>query len=301
MDAEFAERVNLIAEDRSHGAGWLARQAVEALAAAVERGHDPVEAARALADARPSIGAVAGAVGRVLAAGRTPEQLLGQCRALIERRDRAAHSIAALLRPDLEGVVMTHSASATVREALVHGRPARVICTVTEPHEEGRPFADDLAAEGLTVELVADSDAGHAVTTVDVLLFGADTVFRDGSLVNKAGTNELAKAANEAGVPVVVACETFKLAPFDAPGDASSEWGDVPADEEPFDLTPAERVDRYVTDEGIFAPDEIAALIDRTPFLREGWDLLRAERSLGDGGDRGAAGDRYRRRFGASP
>jgi translation initiation factor 2B subunit (eIF-2B alpha/beta/delta family) len=280
MDAELAERVKLIAEDRSHGAGWLARQAVEALAAAVERGQDPLEAGRALAEARPSIGAVAGAVGRVLAAGRTPEQLLEQCRALIELRDRATHSIAALLRPQLEGAVMTHSASATVREALVHGRPARVICTVTEPHEEGRPFADGLAAEGLTVELVADPDAAHAVGTVDLLLLGADTVFRDGSLVNKAGTDDLAQAANDAGVPVVVACETFKLAPFDPPGDRRSEWGDLATGEEPFELTPAERIDRYVTDEGVFLPDEIAALADRTPFLREGWEVLRAERSV---------------------
>jgi translation initiation factor 2B subunit (eIF-2B alpha/beta/delta family) len=275
MDADVEPRVKLIAEDRSHGAGWLARQAVEGLAAAVEAGRDPLEVARAFASARPSMGAVTGAVGRVLAAGRTPEQLLEQCRALLERRDRAAHSIAALLRPDLEGVVMTYSASATVREALLHGRPSRVICTVTEPHEEGRPFADELAAEGLTVELVADADAARAVTTVDLLLLGADSVFRDGSLVNKAGTSDLAQAANEAGVPVVVACETFKLAPFDPPGKEGSEWGDLAPDDEPFDLTPSDRIDRYVTDEGIVRPDDIAALVDRTPFLREGYELLR--------------------------
>jgi translation initiation factor 2B subunit (eIF-2B alpha/beta/delta family) len=221
------------------------------------------------------MGAITGAVGRVLAAGRTDEQLLEQCRALLERRDRAAHSIAALLRPDLEGAVMTHSASATVREALVHGRPGRVVCTVTEPHEEGRPFADELSAEGLTVELVADSDAAHAVTTVDLLLLGADSVFRDGSLVNKAGTSDLAHAANQAGVPVVVACETFKLAPFDPPGADGSDWADVAPEDEPFDLTPPDRIDRYVTDEGVFRPDDIAALVDRTPFLREGYELLR--------------------------
>jgi hypothetical protein len=30
-----------------------------------------------------------------------------------------------------------------------------------------------------------------------------------------------------------------------------------------------------ITEEGIFEPDQIAALIDRTPFLREGYELLR--------------------------
>jgi translation initiation factor 2B subunit (eIF-2B alpha/beta/delta family) len=211
--------------------------------------------------------AVAGAVGRVLAAGKTDEQLLEQCTALIERRDRAAHSIAALLRPDLDGTVMTHSASATVREALVYAQPTRVVCTVTEPNEEGRPFAEDLAEAGLAVDLVADEDAPYALETVDILLLGADSVFRDGSLVNRGGTSALCDAAQGAGVPVVVACETFKLAPFD-PNEAATN-------DEAFDLTPPGQIDRYVTDEGVFAPDEIATLIDRTPFLREGYELLR--------------------------
>ena len=267
MNEKVEERIKLIAGDRVHGAGWLARQAAEALAEAVEAGDDPLQAGRALAEARPAMGAVAGAVGRVLAAGRTPEILVQEAHALIERRDRAANSIAVLLRPHLEGTVMTYSASATVREALLYARPARVVCTVSEPQGEGRPFADDLSAEGLTVELVADDDAAHAVGSVDVLVLGADSVFRDGSLVNKAGTNDLAHAANEAGVPVLVACETFKLVPVDA----------QEPNEEGFDLTPAERIDRYVTDEGEFRPDEIAALVDRTPFLRQGYALLRSE------------------------
>jgi translation initiation factor eIF-2B subunit delta/methylthioribose-1-phosphate isomerase len=235
-------------------------------------GADPVEAGRALASARPAIAAIAGAVGRVLAAGKTEDQLLEQCRALIERRDRAAHSIAVLLGPDLEGTVMTYSESATVREALVHQQPPRVVCTVTEPHQEGRRFADDLTEAGLTVELVADEDASHALESVDLFLVGADSVFHDGSLVNRSGTSDLAAAANEASVPVVVACETFKLAPFAPPGGAS-DWNDLP--EDTFDLTPAERIDRYVTEEGVFSPTDIGVLFDQTPFLREGYELLR--------------------------
>lgn len=279
MNATIAAAVKLIQEDRSHGAGWLARHAVEALAQAVEEGADPFEAGRALAGARPAMAAVAGAIGRVLAAGKTEEQLLEQSRALLERRDRAATSIAVLLRPDLEGTVMTYSESATVREALVHARPGRVVCTVTEPHAEGRRFADDLTAEGLTVDLVADDDAPHALRSVDLFVVGADSVYYDGSLVNRSGTSDLAAAANEAGVPVVVACETFKLAPF-RPPEHAEDWGDLPAsEEETFDLTPAERIDRYVTEEGIFSPDDIAALFDQTPFLREGYELLRAARA----------------------
>ena len=162
---------------------------------------------------------------------------------------------------------MTHSASATVKEALLHTPPGRVICTVSEPGGEGRELVEELRGAGLTADLVDDPDAEHAVGTVNLLLIGGDTVFRDGSLVNKVGTAGLAEAAKKAGLPVIVACEVFKLTPAEArdPG------------EERFELTEPRYIDRYVTEEGEYAPGDIAALIDRTPFLREGHALLFGE------------------------
>lgn len=268
VHAKLSERIERIRTDDSHGASWLAREALAAVVQAVELGEDPLPLARELMRARPAIGAIAGALGRVLAAGRTPEQLVEEVNAVLGSRERAAKAIAILLNDDLAGrVVMTHSASATAREALIHGVPARVVCTVSNPVGEGRRFCEELRGEGLTTEIVADEDSVHAVESVELLLLGADTVFRDGSLVNKIGTHDLTKAARAAGVPVVVACEVLKLAPDDP----------HEPDEERFDLTPPEQIDRFVTEEGPFAPDEIAALVDRTPFLREGYELLRAE------------------------
>ena len=66
--------------------------------------------------------------------------------------------------PDLAGVVMTHSASGTVREALVHTPPDRVVCTTSEPVGEGRGLSEQLREEGLTVELVDDSGVTPALT-----------------------------------------------------------------------------------------------------------------------------------------
>ena len=149
MTVDLDVRIKLIELDHRHGAGWLARQAVEALAEAVAAGADPLETGRALVAARPEIGAIAGAVGRVLAASRSPEQIAEEAAALVALRDRAANSIAVLLGPSLRGTVMTHSASATVREALSHTPPDRVVCTVSGPEGEGRPFAEDLESEGL--------------------------------------------------------------------------------------------------------------------------------------------------------
>lgn len=217
--------------------------------------------------ARPGVGAIAGALGRVLASARTPAQLVQEAHALIAERDRAARAIAVLLRERVRDVVvMTHSASATAREVLVYGEPpARVICTVSEPAGEGRAFSEELRAAGLPVDLVRDEDAPHAVSTANLLLLGANTVFRDGSLLNKVGTRRLAEAAAKAAVQVVVACEMIKLAPTEPPE----------SPEERTDITPPELIDRFVTEEGMFAAEDVASLIDRTPFLVEGYERLR--------------------------
>lgn len=266
MDSRLAERIDLVEKDGRHGASWLAREAVEAVSLAIDLDEDPVEVARRLVQARPDMGAIAGALGRLLASGRNGEQIQEEARALIDSRERAAKTIAVLLSPHLHGVVMTHSNSATVQEAIEYTPPERVICTVSDPGGEGWELAEALRGKELAVDVVDDTDAEHAVATVDLLLIGADTVFRDGSLVNKVGTAGLARAATAAGVPVVVACEVIKLAPEDP---------HVPR-EERFDLTDPEHVTSYVTEEGEHPPEDIAALIDRTPFLRDGYSLLKS-------------------------
>lgn len=280
----LAERLEELRSDRSHGGSWMARRAVEALA---ELAGEPAEssqellerldaAGRELAASRRAMGAIAGAVGRVLAAAHhgahlEPNELSRlvqeEVGSLVGSRDRAAAAIAIQLAQSLrEATVLTHSASATIREAVVHTPPERVVCTVSAPFEEGRAFAEDLRSAGLNVELVDDADAEGALEGASLLLVGADTVFRDGSVCNKVGTRPLAEAATLLGVKTVVACEVIKLAPIDAPSRL---------DDEHFDVTPAEYVDEIVTEEGGYSSDDVGALIDRTPFLAEGYALLR--------------------------
>jgi translation initiation factor 2B subunit (eIF-2B alpha/beta/delta family) len=180
MDSRLAERVELIEQDDRHGASWLAREAVEAVCEAVQMGEDPVALAQRIVRARPAMGAIAGALGRVLVSGRSDEQIIEEARAVIEGRERASKAIAVLLSPHIRGTVMTHSNSATVREAVAHTPPERMVCTVSEPGEDR------------------------------------------------------------------------------------------------FDLTSPKHIDLYVTEEGEFPPLDIAALIDRTPFLHDGYALLNA-------------------------
>jgi translation initiation factor 2B subunit (eIF-2B alpha/beta/delta family) len=274
--------------DREHGASWMARRTVETLIEVAEQPFESstelfdrlVDAGRKLAESRPGVGAIAGAAGRVLAAANAhrfldPEELRRlvqeEAQSILNGRERAGASIAVQLSPRLEGAtVLTHSASATVREALIHTPPAKAICTVSEPVGEGRAFADELREQGLNVDLVRDEDAPAALDGATIFLAGADTVFHDGALCNKIGTTALAEAAQKRQVPTIVACEIVKLAPIDvASAPEQSE-----AERELFEMTPPDLLTEIVTEEGAVTPDAVAALVDRTPFLRDGYALL---------------------------
>ena len=177
MGGVLAERVEELRSDHSHGGSWMARRAVEALAElASESAESSAKllerldvAGHELAATRREMGAIAGAVGRVLAAAHhgahlAPEELRRlvqvEVSGLVGSRDRAAAAIAIQLSPSLtDAFVLTHSASATVREAVLHTPPELVLCTVSAPFEEGRAFAEDLRSSGLDVELIADADA----------------------------------------------------------------------------------------------------------------------------------------------
>ena len=266
----------------------MARRAVETLIELAEMEASGCEqlldrltdAGRQLAQCRPGVGAVAGAVGRVLAAAGHETHLelenlrsvvKEEAQALDDARRRAAASITIQLRERLDGAtVITHSASGTVREAFQQTEPAKVLCTASEPVGEGRAFADEWRDAGFDVELVEDDDAPGRVKETTILLIGADTVFSDGTICNKVGTIPLAKAAAEAGVPTVVAAEVIKVAPV--PGSQAPDFADI--ERSLFELVPPELISEVVTEEGPFAPDEINALVDRVPFLSEGYAMV---------------------------
>ncbi|MDQ3778717.1 MAG: hypothetical protein M3310_07660 [Actinomycetota bacterium] len=282
------DRIAELRADRSHGASWMARGAVESLAELAESSTAECEAVleelrhagRRLAAARPGVGAVAGAVGRLLAActyethlhpAEFKRLIQEEALALTEGRMRAPASIAIQLRERVAGAtVFTHSNSATVREALKHDEPAKVLCTVSSPFEEGRALANELVDAGVDAELVEDDEAPARVKEASLLLIGADTVFRDGAVCNKVGTLRLARAAAEGGIPTVVAAEVIKFAPV--PGAEAPDLADF--ERELFELVPADLIAEVVNEEGTWKPDELAALVDRVPFLREGYELV---------------------------
>src|SRR2546421_8616491 len=137
--SDVAATVEELRGDREHGASWMAERTVEALLEVAKQPAEScealmtelVDAGRKLAESRPGVGAIAGAAGRVLAAADAhrflpPDELRRlveeEAQAILQSRERAAASIAIQLQERIANkTVMTHSASATVREALLHG------------------------------------------------------------------------------------------------------------------------------------------------------------------------------------
>ena len=99
--------------------------------------------------------------------------------------------------------------------------------------------------------------SGHGLSLRDALQQDRDDRARRGS-------------AEARQVPTIVACEIVKLAPIEA----ASAPEQSEAEKTLFELTSPELLSEIVTEEGCHTPDEIAALVDRTPFLRDGYALL---------------------------
>jgi translation initiation factor 2B subunit (eIF-2B alpha/beta/delta family) len=70
-------------------------------------------------------------------------------------------------------------------------------------------------------------------------------------LVHKTGTRDIAYAAKRNGIPFYSSCETTKFSTEDFLG----KRPDIPASL--FDLTPAEFVSGYITEEGQLSPTHV--------------------------------------------
>jgi methylthioribose-1-phosphate isomerase len=169
------------------------------------------------------------------------------------------------------------TALGVIRGAIEAGRPIRVLATETRPFLQGaRLTAWELSRDGIPVELITDSMAGHFLSRggIEAVVVGADRIAANGDVANKIGTYTLAVLAKENGVPFYVAAPTTTVdlacpdgaaipieerSPSEVlafAGHAIAPAG-VGARHVAFDVTPARYVTAIVTDRGIC----------RAPFL----------------------------------
>jgi translation initiation factor 2B subunit (eIF-2B alpha/beta/delta family) len=292
--------VGSVGTDTEHGSAWLSLRALEVLRdeAGLVSGRDEagwtslVAVATDLLDARPSMTALSNRVNRAMSeADGTPE---GVERAAHEGIGRALDADRRAARTMAERVtgecVLTLSRSGTVERALVGetaeaaaeaeretgtaGGPARVVVAESRPAREGVGVAERLAGAGVDVTLVTDAAVAHVLSGglghgVDRVVVGADTLFPDGSVLNKTGTRGVATAAASEGVPVDVVAATDKVATAETvegeagPAEAVYDGdADIDVANPTFDRTPAAFVDGVVTERGVLDAEGVAEVAD---------------------------------------
>ncbi|MFW6092599.1 MAG: S-methyl-5-thioribose-1-phosphate isomerase [Pseudomonadota bacterium] len=177
-------------------------------------------------------------------------------------------------------LAVSHLGTATAPLYLSHeaGTPFRVYVDETRPLLQGaRLTAWELDAAGIDVTLICDSAAASfmAAGAIDLVLVGTDRVTRNGDVVNKVGTLNLAVLCQHFGIPFYVACPSSTYDPATLAGsevaieerDPAEVLGEtaarVSARNPAFDVTPAALVSGIVTEHGIVRPPLAEGLAER--------------------------------------
>jgi methylthioribose-1-phosphate isomerase len=174
------------------------------------------------------------------------------------------------------------TALGVIRGAVESGKPVRVMASETRPFLQGaRLTAWELSRDGIPVELITDSMAGHFLSRgeIEAVVVGADRIAANGDVANKIGTYSLSVLARESGIPFYVAApiSTIDLACRDgaaipieerAPAEVLTFAGHaiapagVSARHVAFDVTPNRYVTAIITDRGICRPPYGESLAD---------------------------------------
>lgn len=189
------------------------------------------------------------------------------------------------------------SATSPLYSAHAAGRRFHVYCDETRPRSQGATLtAWELAQQGISHEIIADSAAGHLMQRgeIDLVIVGSDRILaRTGEVANKIGTYTKAVLAKRHRIPFYVAAPLSTLdwtlksgsqIPIEerSPDEVLGAWG-IPASRQTrqrprkpvalqyvrvanpgstarnpgFDVTPPELITGIITPAGIFRPREL--------------------------------------------
>jgi ribose 1,5-bisphosphate isomerase len=301
ISPEITSLIEEIKNDKIHGASQLARQAVGVLKLAAE--HSQADSAsefllelkavgERLMSARPAMAPLFNIVGRFLGAlsRLSPDETLDIVKSFaLSRADELAgaslQAVARIVNYSSELIadgdrIMTHSYSSTVvavlKEAFAKDKHIEVIATRSGPGRTGERIAQELGLEGLPVTFIDDTAIGLYISTVNKAMVGADRVCADGNIINGIGTFQLALAAQKAGIPFYVLCETLKFDPKLKSGEVDLEEqepaevvapGKLPPQvrvKNPyFDITPLELITGIATENGLLNREEVIGYMEK--------------------------------------
>ncbi len=271
---EVARRIEKIKTDRVHGASQLSRQALEVLKLVIKKGSGSKNnflerlknVGARLIKARPSMAPIANITARLIyevfqvskgkeldflrdfACSKTEELKRSSKLCLEKAATRGAEIIEDSDR------IMTCSYSSTIKEVfrIAHRGEKKVRVWVLESKYKNRSYgkimAEKLCRQKIFARIVPDVAIKDCISEVRKVLVGADSVLRDGGLVNGMPTYELALSA-KGKLPFYVVCETLKFNPRVSSKQVKLEEG--------FDLTPPELITGIITEVGTFKPENV--------------------------------------------
>ncbi len=294
INADIIKQIDEIRNDKKHGASELARQAIAILKYTVEKSRatstgeltaELKSVSQELISARPAMAPVSNIVSRMLniinrnvsdndlstlkqLALFTADKLADDS---YKSTARIAEYGSSLIKNGFN--IITHSYSSTIiavlREAGRKYGDIKVTVTGSKLNSTGENTANELGECRIAVTYIDCMAMGLYISTANMVIVGADRICADGILINGIGTYLLALAADRAGVPFYVACDTLKL-------DSKLKGSEVDLEEkepseviEPeklpagtviknpyFDITPPELIRAVITENGILTVDE---------------------------------------------
>ncbi len=242
MRPEITDSLITIKADKVHGANWLSEQAVQILMLTAEQSQAATidqliseikEVVQALLKARPSMAAIANYSCRFLynvVANFQLESTLSSLKTIarvkgeeIIKSQRQVIAMVAKNGADFikpSDIIMTCSYSDTVCQCLeIAWKQEKDFQTIVadsmslEGTAYGKVTAQRLKPLGISVKVIPDAEIAEHVLKATKILIGADSIFRDGTLVNGTPTLILSSAATSANVPLYTLCPTAKFDP----------------------------------------------------------------------------------------
>ena len=298
ISAEISGLIEEISNNRTDGASELARQAAGILKTAAETSRtenaaefvlEQAEIGKRLTSTHPSMATIYNMVSRLLSVldNKSKRMEMDTVRQLVKDRadeviEESLKAVEEIARNSMRlikngDMILTHSYSSTVvatlNKASTEYSNIRAVVTRSGSGRSGERTARELGDSNLGLMFIDDTAAGLYMPEVDTVMVGADRICSDGAVVNGAGTYMLALAAEKAGVPFYVLCETLKFdsrlkgsdveieekEPEEVTGTADLPAGTIVRNPY-FDITPLELITSVVTENGLFTAKKLASV-----------------------------------------
>lgn len=297
FSAKNADDIHMaIKEMVVRGAPCIGVTAAYGMAQAFEKRVDTSEAASKIKSARPTAYDLFYAVDHMqeqVKQGKDPSEaaddyalsVINKCRAIGENGAKMiedGHNILTHCNAGALATVDHGTALAPMRVAKEQEKNIFVYVDETRPRLQGAKLtAWELYNEDIRHTVIADNAAGHYIQRghIDMVIVGTDRIAANGDIANKIGTYEKAVVAKENGVPFYVAAPVTTF-------DPNTESGmDIPIEERDpkevtimdgvrvvspgsnannpaFDVTPSRYITGYITEKGIYTPDDLEDMFD---------------------------------------